>query len=46
MDPAFSRVFPLDDVTYFFICLVKIWFLEKDLESPLILLFFLKGKTK
>ena len=29
----------------FFICLVKIWFLEKDLESPLILIFF-KGKNK
>ena len=27
-----------------FIYLVKIWFLEKDLESPLILIFF-KGKT-
>ena len=44
MDPAFSRVFPLDGVIDFFICLVKNWFLEKDLELPLILIFFLREK--
>ena len=31
---------------FFFICLVKIWFLEKDLETPLIFVLFFKGKTK
>ena len=30
----------------FFIYLVKIWFLEKDFESPLIFVLFFKGKTK
>ena len=30
VDPAFSLdAFPLDGETRFFICLVKIWFLEK-----------------
>ena len=31
-------------LAFFIICLVKIWFLEKDLESPLILFFFLREK--
>ena len=46
MDPAFSlNEFPLDDKTRFlFICLVKIWFLEKYLELPLIFVLFLKEK--
>ena len=38
--------FPLDGETCFFICLVKIWFLEKDLELPLIFILFFKWKTK
>ena len=42
MDPGFSRAFPLD-WWYSFFYLVKILFLEKNLESPFILVFF-KGK--
>ena len=34
--------FPLDDEIRFFICLVKIWFLEKYLESLLVFV----GKNK
>ena len=38
-----ALVLPLDGELAFYYLLVKIWFLEKDLESPLILIF-LKGK--
>ena len=45
MDPTFwLDAFPLNGETRFFICLVKIWFLGKDLESLLIFVLFLKGK--
>ena len=40
-------VLPLDGETHFlFIYLVKIWFLEKNLESWLIFVLFFKEKTK
>ena len=38
------HAFPLDDVTRFFIYLVKNMIFRKDLESPLIFVLFLKGK--
>ena len=47
MDPVFSHdAFPLNDKThfFFFIYLVKNWFLEKDLESSLIFVLFFKEK--
>ena len=37
--------FPLNDELVFHL-FVKNWFLEKDLESPLIFVLFFKGKTK
>ena len=38
----FARVLPLDDELAFY--LKKIYFLENDLELPLIFVLFLKGK--
>ena len=42
MDPGFSRAFPLNSVTNFFIYLVKNMIFRKDLELPLIFILFLK----
>ena len=48
MDPRFCDAFPLDDTTHFLFIWWKFdfffFFIEKDLESPLIFVLFLKGK--
>ena len=45
VDPYFLRVFPLDSETHFY-CENLIFFLIKKLGLPLILIYFLKEKTK
>ena len=45
VDPAFCLdAFLLDGENIFFFFFVKNWFLEKNLESPLIFVLFLKSK--